>query len=112
MNAPQSLRRVLTGVLAAALTAVTLVAAPAQAQPYPSRLIRIVVPYPPGGAADIVARLNAETNKALQDPATIKKLADLGAVTTPGSPEDFANLIARQTELWSAVIRQAGIRPD
>jgi tripartite-type tricarboxylate transporter receptor subunit TctC len=62
--------------------------------------------------ADIVARLNAETNKALQDPATIKKLADLGAVATPGSPEDFANLIARQTELWSAVIRQAGIRPD
>ena len=62
--------------------------------------------------ADIVARLNAETNKALHDPAIDKKLADLGVVATPGSPEDFANLIARQTEIWSAVIRQAGIRPD
>ena len=62
--------------------------------------------------ADIVARLNAETNKALRDAVIAKKLADLGVVTTPGSPEDFAGFIAKQTELWSAVIKKAGIRPD
>jgi tripartite-type tricarboxylate transporter receptor subunit TctC len=61
---------------------------------------------------DIVARLNAETDNALRDPAIIKKLADLGVVTTPGSPDDFARFIATQTELWSAVIKKAGIRPD
>jgi len=61
---------------------------------------------------DIVLKLNTETNKALHDPAIIKKLADLGVVTTPGSPEDFAQFIAKQTELWSAVIKKAGIRPD
>lgn len=61
---------------------------------------------------DIVAKLNMETDKALHDPAIIKKLADLGVVTTPGSPEDFARFISRQIDLWSAVIKKAGIRPD
>ena len=61
---------------------------------------------------DIVARLNAETNKALHDPAIAKKLADLGVVTTPGTSADFASFIAKQTEVWSAVIKKAGIRPD
>jgi tripartite-type tricarboxylate transporter receptor subunit TctC len=62
--------------------------------------------------ADIVAKLNAETNKALNDPAIAKKLSDMGVVTTPGSPDDFARFIAKQTELWSALIKKSGIRPD
>lgn len=32
----------------------------ANAQPYPNRLVRIVVPYPAGGATDILARIIAE----------------------------------------------------
>jgi tripartite-type tricarboxylate transporter receptor subunit TctC len=62
--------------------------------------------------ADVVARLNAQTNAVLRDAAIVKKLADLGVVTTPGSAEEFARFIATQTELWSAVIRKTGIRPD
>jgi hypothetical protein len=61
---------------------------------------------------DIVVKLNAETNRALQDPTIAKKLTDLGVVTTPGSPEDFGRFIGKQTELWSTVIKKAGIRPD
>ncbi len=35
-------------------------ASPADAQSYPNRVVRIIVPYPPGGTTDIVARIIAQ----------------------------------------------------
>jgi tripartite-type tricarboxylate transporter receptor subunit TctC len=61
---------------------------------------------------EIVRQLNAETNKALTDPAIANKLAELGVVVTPGTSDQFAAFIKSQTELWSGVIKSAGIQPD
>jgi tripartite-type tricarboxylate transporter receptor subunit TctC len=47
-----------------ALLAVAALAAPAQAQTFPSKTIRIIVPYPPGGSIDLTGRVIA---KNLQD---------------------------------------------
>ena len=60
----------------------------------------------------IVARLHDEVNAALRDPVIVKRLEDLGVVVTPQTPEQFGQFIAAQTELWSRVVRTAGIRPD
>lgn len=47
--------------VAACLAALAAVVAPVSAQQdWPSRVIRVVVPYPPGGATDVMGRLAAE----------------------------------------------------
>ncbi len=61
---------------------------------------------------EIVRQLNAETNKSLADPAIANKLAELGVVVTPGTSDQFTAFIKSQTELWSAVVKSAGIQPD
>lgn len=48
-------RRILTIAVAA-----TVLAGPALAQDYPSKPVRILVPYPPGGASDVTARILAD----------------------------------------------------
>ena len=45
------------GVLAAVCVVVSALPAPASAQDYPSRSVRIVVPFPPGGTADAMPRI-------------------------------------------------------
>jgi len=62
MNLP---RRLFLLVAVFTLLAQTLLAPPALAQEYPNRPIRILIPFPPGSAADLIARLMATDMSAM-----------------------------------------------
>jgi tripartite-type tricarboxylate transporter receptor subunit TctC len=62
--------------------------------------------------APIIETLNAAINESLRDPKVRARFADLGAVALGGSPSEFGQLIARETEKWAQVIRAANIKVD
>ena len=62
--------------------------------------------------ADIIDKLNREINAGFADPRMKSRLADLGASADPGSPADFAKLLAPETEKWAKVVKFAGIKPE
>jgi tripartite-type tricarboxylate transporter receptor subunit TctC len=67
---------------------------------------------PKSTPAEIIDRLNKEINAGLADPKIKAQLADLGGTPLPGSPADFAKLIADDTEKWAKVIRAANIKAE
>lgn len=64
---------------------------------------------PAGMSKPVVDKLNAALQFALKDPAVQTRLANLGAILTPGTPEDLGKFIAAETAKWSKVIKAAGI---
>lgn len=67
---------------------------------------------PAGMSAPLVARLNAEINKALQTPSVARQLGDEGAIPTPDSPKAFGDLITREIPRWAEVVKAGNIKPD
>jgi tripartite-type tricarboxylate transporter receptor subunit TctC len=67
---------------------------------------------PKSTPAEIIDKLNKEINAGLADPKIKARLADLGGTPLVGSPADFGQLIADETEKWGKVIRAANIKPE
>jgi tripartite-type tricarboxylate transporter receptor subunit TctC len=67
---------------------------------------------PTGTPKDVIARLNAEFNKALQNPELHKRLSDEGADPAGGTPEQFAALIRDDIPRWGKVVRDSGAKID
>jgi tripartite-type tricarboxylate transporter receptor subunit TctC len=61
---------------------------------------------------EIIDKLNREINAGLVDPKLKAKLADLGGTVISGSPADFGNLIADETEKWAKVIKSGSMKPE
>jgi tripartite-type tricarboxylate transporter receptor subunit TctC len=63
---------------------------------------------PPKTPQPIVARINATINDILQSPETKAALANLNVLLRPGSPQDFAAFMVKETPAWSAMARESG----
>jgi tripartite-type tricarboxylate transporter receptor subunit TctC len=67
---------------------------------------------PKGTPREAIDRLNREINAALADPAMKAKLADLGGVPIPGTPEEFWALHRMETEKWAKIVQFSGAKAD
>ena len=81
-----------------------MVAATVLAQPYPNRQVRIVVPFPPGGTSDILARtLGARLSESLGQPVVVENRPGAGgniaAELVARSPADGYTLIMGTSSL-------------
>jgi len=61
---------------------------------------------------DVVAKLNADINKALKDPGLEKKLGAQGADVAGSTPDQFAALIRDDIARWGKIVKDSGAKID
>jgi tripartite-type tricarboxylate transporter receptor subunit TctC len=66
------------------------------------------VGMPRGTPPDIVNKMNAAINKAISQPKTKERLAELGGALIVGTPADFGKVIQAETSKWEKVVKFSG----
>lgn len=66
---------------------------------------------PAGTPRDIVKRLNAEINRAMQVPEINAKLVDLGLIVQNESSEYFDKFLKSEYEKYGKLVRDIGLKP-
>ena len=67
---------------------------------------------PAATPADVVARVQAETAKALATPALNERLQSQGAAPGGISSAEFTRHVAAETAKWAKVVKEAGVKVD
>jgi tripartite-type tricarboxylate transporter receptor subunit TctC len=67
---------------------------------------------PAGTPQPVVAKLNAEINKALKDPEVRKSIEKEGGEVIGGTPEQFASLMKAELATWSTLVTESGAKVD
>lgn len=65
---------------------------------------------PKGTSPAIVARLNAEVNEILKDPAVRTRLSGMGATPLGGTSKELADHLAAETAKWGRIVRDSKIQ--
>lgn len=63
-----------------------------------------------GVPKDIIAKINAETVKSLNDPEMSKRFSSQGAEPAPTTPEELGKFMRKEFEDWVRVIKAANIK--
>lgn len=67
---------------------------------------------PAGTPKAIVARLNAEGQKAVRSPDFMKRMSDIGNETLGGTPEQMAERIQGEVKRWGPIVKASGAKPE
>jgi tripartite-type tricarboxylate transporter receptor subunit TctC len=67
---------------------------------------------PAGMSPEVVNKINADTRKALADPAVKARLQSLGNDTMDMSPQEFSKLVRTEMQDYARVLKAAGIKPQ
>jgi len=67
---------------------------------------------PKGLPKEVVDKINAGVKKALQDPAVAKRIQDTGSLVVANSPEEFAEQIKAEFEVYKKVVDQQKLKLD
>lgn len=67
---------------------------------------------PAGTPRNVIARLNAETLKALKLPEVEKRLIESGSTIIGNSPEQADEFLRAEVEKWGKVVRAAKVTPN
>lgn len=67
---------------------------------------------PAGTPKAVVERMSAEINKLIQSAEGREQILKHGLLVTGTTPDEFADIIRRDTPRWGAVIRAGGIKGD
>ena len=61
---------------------------------------------------DTVAKVNAALLEAMKDPDVVKRFETIGAEPVGSTPEEMAQHLARESERWTKLIQERGIKLD
>ncbi len=67
---------------------------------------------PAGVPRPIIDRLNALVRQIIKDPEVIKRYNDLGFIMTGSTPEAYAEKLKFETERWTKVVKDNGIKVE
>ena len=67
---------------------------------------------PAGLPRPILDKLNAAINAAIRSPLFTERFAQIGDEPAGGTPEDFAELIRKDSAKWAEVVRRSGAKID
>jgi tripartite-type tricarboxylate transporter receptor subunit TctC len=67
---------------------------------------------PAGTPADVAARIQQETAKAMATPALKERLLAQGAIPSGMTPADFVKFIDAETKKWAGVVKASGAKVD
>jgi tripartite-type tricarboxylate transporter receptor subunit TctC len=67
---------------------------------------------PAGTPPEIIARLNAELQKALADPATAETIVKAGFDITPSSAADLTAFVKTEIVKWAKVVKDSGAKAE